>query len=53
MKIRCSCGKVEFEAKGKPILVSVCYCDDCQRASRQLQELPGAPHILRNDGGTP
>jgi len=53
MVIRCSCGKVEFEAKGRPILTSVCYCDDCQKASRQLESLPGAPRLLGQDGGTP
>jgi hypothetical protein len=53
MVIRCSCGRVEFEAKGRPILTSVCYCDDCQKASRQLESLPGAPRLLGQDGGTP
>jgi hypothetical protein len=52
MVIRCSCGQVEFEAKGKPILTSVCYCDDCRLASRQLESLPGAPRLLGEDGGT-
>ncbi len=52
MVVRCSCGRVEFEAKGKPILTSVCHCDDCQRASRQLESLPGAPRLLGEDGGT-
>ena len=52
MVIRCSCGQVEFEANGRPILTSVCYCDDCQRASRQLESLPGAPRLLGEDGGT-
>jgi hypothetical protein len=52
MVVRCSCGRVEFEAKGKPILTSACYCDDCQRASRQLESLPGAPRLLGEDGGT-
>ncbi len=51
--IRCSCGSVEFEARGKPILASICYCDDCQKASRQIESLPNAPRILREDGGTP
>ncbi len=46
MTVRCTCGQVEFEAKGQPILTSVCYCDDCQRASRQTGSLPGAPRLL-------
>jgi len=53
MVIRCSCGQVEIEAKGRPILTSVCYCDDCQRASRELEMLPAAPRLLGQDGGTP
>ena len=52
MLVWCSCGQVEFEANGRPILTSVCYCDDCQRASRQLESLPGAPPLLGPDGGT-
>jgi len=52
MKLLCSCGAVAFEARGKPILASICYCDDCQRASHELESLPGAPHILGTDGGT-
>lgn len=52
MTLRCSCGQVEFEVMGRPILTSVCYCDDCQRASRELESLPGAPRLLGQDGGT-
>ena len=53
MVIRCSCGQVELEAVGKPIMVTVCYCDDCQRAAGQLEALPGTPRICSADGGTP
>lgn len=53
MIVRCACGQVEFEVKSRPILASVCYCDDCQKASRQLEALPGAPRLLGEDGGTP
>jgi hypothetical protein len=52
MIVRCSCGKVELETTGKPILTSVCYCDDCQKASRELEQLRGAPRVLGPDGGT-
>jgi len=51
--IRCACGSVEFQARGDPILASICYCDDCQKASHQIESLPNAPRILREDGGTP
>ena len=48
----CSCGKVECEVRGTPILAVVCYCDDCQRGSRQVETLPNAVPVLGADGGT-
>jgi hypothetical protein len=53
MSLRCSCGAVAFEARGRPIVASICHCDDCQKASRELESLPGAPPILDKNGGTP
>ena len=50
--LTCRCGEVVFELTGKPIMVSVCHCDDCQRASRELEALPGAPKILDPAAGT-
>lgn len=51
-RISCSCGKVECEATGAPILTAVCYCDDCQRGGRQVEALPNAAPVLDADGGT-
>ena len=48
----CSCGSVEFKATGAPITSVVCYCDDCQEGSRQIEALPKAPAIRDPDGGT-
>jgi len=48
----CSCGSVEFEVFGSPITSVVCYCDDCQEGSRQIEALPGAPAVRDPDGGT-
>ncbi|MFZ0498170.1 MAG: hypothetical protein WAU49_10685 [Steroidobacteraceae bacterium] len=48
----CACGKVEIEAVGTPITISVCYCDDCQEGARQIEVLPGAPPILDTGGGS-
>ena len=48
----CSCGSVELKAFGAPIVSSVCYCDDCQRGSRQIKALPGAGPVRDPDGGT-
>jgi hypothetical protein len=48
----CSCGSVELQAFGAPIVSSVCYCADCQKGSRQIEELPGAGPVRDPDGGT-
>lgn len=50
---RCRCGAVELAATGRPIIASVCYCDDCQAAARQIATLasPLAP-VDDTDGGT-
>jgi hypothetical protein len=50
--VRCSCGSVELEAVGAPILCACCYCVDCQAAGRQIEQLPHAPRVLDPDGGT-
>ena len=48
----CSCGSVELEASGAPITSVVCYCDDCQKGSRDIESLPNAAPVLDPDGGT-
>lgn len=48
----CSCGSVEIEATGAPITSVVCYCDDCQQGSRQIEALPRAGPVQDPDGGT-
>jgi hypothetical protein len=48
----CPCGRVELEAIGAPIASVVCYCDDCQAGSRQIEALPNAGPVLDPDGGT-
>ena len=48
----CRCGGVEIEATGAPIVSSVCYCMDCQRGSRQIEDLPDAGSVRDDDGGT-
>lgn len=49
---RCSCGSVEIEASGAPITSVVCYCDTCQKGSREIEALTKAVPILGPDGGT-
>jgi hypothetical protein len=50
--VRCSCGSVERQATGAPILHAACYCADCQQAGRQIEQLQNAPWVLDPDGGT-
>ena len=49
----CACGRVRCEAVGAPILVAVCYCDDCQAGGHYIEALPDARPVLDPDGGTP
>jgi hypothetical protein len=48
----CRCGKVKFEAVGRPILTGLCYCTSCQEAGRQFEQLASAPPVLDLDSGT-
>jgi hypothetical protein len=48
----CSCGSVQIDAIGTPIMNVVCYCDSCQEGSRQIEALTSAAPILGPDGGT-
>ena len=50
--VRCSCGNVEIETLGAPMTSVVCYCDDCQKGSRQIEALTNAVPVLGPDGGT-
>ena len=49
---RCSCRRVEYEASGSPIVSLICFCDDCQAGSQQLEALAGARSVREPDGGT-
>lgn len=49
---RCSCGAVTLLALGQPIVASVCYCDNCQMAARQIAEFGGSSKVADPDGGT-
>ncbi len=45
---QCRCGEVKVCAWGKPLIVSACYCDDCQASAQKLDLAPAAGV----DGGT-
>ena len=49
---QCSCGNVELEVRGTPILSTVCYCESCQEGSRQIEALPKGRPVCDPDGGT-
>lgn len=48
----CQCGKVKFEALGRPILTCSCYCTSCQEAGRRFEQLTSTPPVLDPDSGT-
>jgi hypothetical protein len=48
----CVCVGVELNAFGAPIVVSVCYCEDCQKGADQIESLPNAGAVRDPDGGT-
>src|SRR5260370_32305448 len=52
MTATCSCGSVELNAFGRPIVRTVCYCGDCRKGADQIEALPGAGPVRDPDGGT-
>ncbi len=52
LRASCVCGAVALEARGRPIVTVVCYCEDCQAAGRQIEALQDAPPVLDDDAGT-
>ena len=50
--VRCSCGSVEVELIGRPIVCAACYCRDCDAGSRQIEALPNATPVRDADGAT-
>jgi hypothetical protein len=49
---QCRCGAVEVGAWSDPILVTACYCDDCQAASERLAASGNSAPLAGADGGT-
>jgi hypothetical protein len=52
MTATCVCGGVALKAFGRPIVSSVCYCDDCRKGAEQIEALPNAGPVRDLDGGT-
>ena len=42
-RLSCTCGKVEIEVTGDPILTAECCCNSCRAAGDRFEQLPGAP----------
>ncbi|SKA38203.1 Uncharacterized conserved protein [Enhydrobacter aerosaccus] len=49
---RCRCGAVEVGAWSAPIVVTACYCDDCQEAARRCAASADAAPLVDADCGT-
>jgi hypothetical protein len=50
---QCRCGRVAFEALGKPIVSAACHCADCRAGAGQLAALGCTGPVQNPDGGTP
>jgi hypothetical protein len=48
----CRCGAVEIGAWAEPIVVTACYCDDCQAAAERIAASADVPPAASDDGGT-
>jgi hypothetical protein len=48
----CRCGAVEVGGWGEPVIVSACYCDDCQAAAQRLAVSANLAPATSADGGT-
>jgi hypothetical protein len=48
----CRCGAVEVGGWGEPIIVSACYCDDCQAAAQRLAASANLASAASAGGGT-
>lgn len=48
----CTCGSVELQASGTPIVGVVCHCDDCQEGGGRIEALDKAGPVQDPDGGT-
>jgi hypothetical protein len=49
---QCRCAAVEVGAWSDPIVVTACYCDDCQAASERLAASANSAPLAGADGGT-
>ena len=48
----CRCGDIEIAGWGEPIIVTACYCEDCQAAAQRVAERSSSASLANADGGT-
>ena len=51
-RLACTCGGVQLQVEGAPIISAECYCNSCRSAGARLQALPTAVPLLGENGGT-
>ncbi len=51
--LSCSCGKVQLELTGPPIINAECCCTSCRSAGERFETLPGARRFRTPIGSTP
>src|ERR1700722_1656365 len=49
---KCECGAGEIGVWAEPIVVTACYCDDCQTAAQRLAASTNGAPAVSADGGT-
>jgi hypothetical protein len=52
-ELSCSCGRVQIELKGEPIIAAECHCTSCRKGAVRIAALPGSPRVTAANGGTP
>ncbi len=50
--LACTCGQVNTDLTGTPIVNAECCCNSCRAAGARLQKLPSAPPVLSANGTT-
>jgi hypothetical protein len=50
--LTCTCGQLQLEVTGQPIISAACYCNSCRAAGVKLQTLPGARPAVDAHGAT-
>jgi len=50
--LSCTCGRLNLEVEGAPIVSAECCCNSCRTAGARLQALPSAVPLLQASGAT-